>query len=688
MTNNSILEELTRLSTSVPAPATDLIVFLLRSIAQKASEGIRGTQTYYRIVSRARDICNCINDHIEDARNKMDGALLCASTSQIVPLEDILFEISKLVESEREALDMGLAPKSISECLDNIKSWMENQSICRHVVQKLHSPPFELPTYAWDSDFDEAAHFDGLSWISAIYESITKILAPLSPEIHTKTEKYTHISDTIKLLAEIQTSLELNADIEVTQEFTMVLSTRCFMVTHGVITVSNQPCVDKEVRAHLSSPRTWKMVSGLLEELNDLIKDSSASPYELFEKWNAFDEYLLNAEEGEGPSNHHNLTEESVDDVLEPLMQYPTKIQQFYLAQVLVLINLCRNIGAHVKVNHPYDGLNVVKNVVASTSKALDVCLSEADGGYKFNWDELRATPASHGIESAVNHMRVVYEQLSMKLEDIDTSISSALETDKAYFDSLQKYRSSLVNGHNADSGTLQDIPHTDSEAIHQRFSKTMGFRPNPSPATARIAFLVQSISEQIVRRSQSSNSVLNKARDACKQMDELILNAEQSKDWSIYIRSTMMMQHMELNLLHVLQVVTNRVKQLEFTVQQKAIKTCLESLDSWKQGCNAVKDLLAVISSENWLECIDYLITPNITVANLTGQWEKIDIVPSAAGGQSDVFKAKLVTGHPDMEQLIAVKVLRVIRIPQNSPFLEILKRVRAYLVHKFTAC
>ncbi|KAG8919378.1 hypothetical protein FRC02_001714 [Tulasnella sp. 418] len=678
------LKDPTRVSVPVLAPATELIYFLIQSLEQEVSEGIRGARIHRHILNRAQDICNHLNEIIEDVEMNKDWGSYVSWNAQIGPLQDVLLEISGLIESETEVVDLPLVPESISQCLDHIRTWKENRKICRDAAYMLRSTPFELPKSASDSDLIAAAQLDDLSWISVICEALTNILTPLAPDIRKKPEQYSHITEVIKLLAELHTSLELTTGVA--QESSMVLSTRCFMVMYGVITVANEPSAGSEVQKHLLSPGTWKLASGLLQKLKDCM-ESSASLDELFKDWEAFEGYLLVS---------FNPKAGRVDDILGRLVQYSAKIQQPYHSQSLALINSCLNIGAQVKLNHPHDGLEALESIVDSTINALETCVLAGREASKFDWNESPVNRASLAIKRVVDDMKVVYKCYRMKEDDFDSMISSALERDNAYSDSLRKYL--ISGGYQSDSGMVKDILYTgtDPEAI-QRSSNAKGLAFNSTPATARIAFLVQSISEQMsdLGRPQTLNFILDRARVACRKMDEFILKAERNKDWNVYSQSTTMMRHLEQNLFRILDVASNRIKQLELTVQQQVIKTCLQSTDSWKAGGDAVKDLLAIIFSENWLEHIDHLITPETTVGaqtyilgvagsltllkvpNLTGQWSKLEIAPIATGGNSDVFVAKLGSqAHPNIEQTVAVKVLRQIRIPMDSHPSEILNR------------
>ncbi|KAG8921856.1 hypothetical protein FRC02_012307 [Tulasnella sp. 418] len=95
--------------------------------------------------------------------------------------------------------------------------------------------------------------------------------------------------------------------------------------------------------------------------------------------------------------------------------------------------------------------------------------------------------------------------------------------------------------------------------------------------------------------------------------------------------------------------------------------------------GLNKTPDLL--VSSTN-ISTADSLMS-KIKAPDLTGLWEKLSNMPISGGGNSDVYKARLTPGsHPYTEQIVAVKMLRSVRVRPNIPLEDLLKRVR-YLVY-----
>ncbi|KAG8933654.1 hypothetical protein FRC02_011477, partial [Tulasnella sp. 418] len=425
----SIFDELTRLATTEPAPATDLIAFLIRSLAQEACDGIRGAQTYYRIVSRARDICNSINVLAKEAENQKDWDKYQSYTAQISPLEELLFDISKVMENEAESAYSPSVPDSVQQCIDDIKCWKDNREIFRGVAKTLHDSPFERPGYAWDSDLKAAALHDDLSWITTVCEALMRILEPISRMMRKKPQQYLHVTGVIQLLAQIQTSLELNAEVE---ESAMVLSTRCFMVIHGMIALTLDKNVDEKVRKHLWSRRTWKKASGSLEKLK-LALESPPKPLDaLIDEWDGYERYLLNPED------------ESVDKILEGLIRYPAKIQRPYHSQALALVYGCKSIGAHVDSKKPEDGIEKLEDIVELTIKALEKCGSAATEVAKLDWDELRVHPASKGIDGVVIDIKRIYSEYQMKVDEFNKAVSDALKKDREMVERLRGHLSRL----------------------------------------------------------------------------------------------------------------------------------------------------------------------------------------------------------------------------------------------------
>ncbi|KAG8929024.1 hypothetical protein FRC02_006117, partial [Tulasnella sp. 418] len=275
-----------------PLPATEVINYLIRSLAQEACEQHYAScvQTYYRIVNRARDICVQLNQQIRDVDSSQDKNEYNLYISQIEPLERLLFEVSDFIygESHRNPIPRD---NPIQGHLDRFERWIYQREIYRNICIKLHSPPFALPEYDWEVDLRGATNYDDLAWISIICDMIASSLANLVSEYLGDLTRLLHITAVIRVLAEIHTILEENDNYD---ESRIIFVTRCFVVIHGIIAIASDPNTDKAVRKHLLSRITWASILRFVEKLRIAFWNLSLSIDILVDEWANFEGYIVN----------------------------------------------------------------------------------------------------------------------------------------------------------------------------------------------------------------------------------------------------------------------------------------------------------------------------------------------------------------------------------------------------------
>ncbi|KAG8963620.1 hypothetical protein FRC03_002767 [Tulasnella sp. 419] len=543
-------------------------------LTQEACDGIRGAQTYYRIVSRARDICNRINKLALDSDMNDNWEEYDAWTAQAGPLEKLLFSISEVAENEAEASYSPLEPRSIADCLDHIKAWKDNREICRNVSVSLFAAPFEPPAYAWNSDLMAAARHDDLSWISAVWLAIREKFASLPRTSQQKFNRHSQISDVVTFLGQVHASLVLTTNID---EATLILITRCFMLMHGVIAVAMDPLEDKAVRKHLSSYRTWKRALMLLQKLKGLIEDSSGFADEV-QAWDAYEDYLL----------HPSMP--SVGDILDCLILYPARIQRTYYAQTLVLVDACLSIGNYTTSNNPDDGIEELEYLVELVIEILQKISTAAIPIFKYDWNELRSGSLSLAIDKTVKEIRAVYEQYKMKVGDFDDMMDQGLMTDKTCYDLLQEHLGLL----RYNRIPLDDILQVDSSRTNRTQSETACFRYDLFPALELVGLLIQSLQKinTFRDRPQTVTSIIDKAKDISDRTNEIILKAGRERDWNAYHRYTALIPRLEEKLFQFSKLAWNHMG-FSLTDSQQSVQSCLDSIDRWKTGRNALKRVL-----------------------------------------------------------------------------------------------
>ncbi|KAG8939804.1 hypothetical protein FRC03_006030 [Tulasnella sp. 419] len=336
----SIFDALSKLPFS-PAPATDLVHYLIRSLAQEACEQheVFGIQTYYRIVSRARDICHRINEYIVDvAVDHKDWEKYHKYTAQIAPLESLLFQVSQLIHEETHRKHEH-RENALQLYIERFEHWKCHREIYRNILIKLHSAPFDACDYDWELDFKAACDHDDRAWLSIICEKILISLNIFAEKFQRHIMRFSHITAVIKLLAEIQIILE---ESETFDETRIICVTRCFMTIWGMIQVACDPHIDWAVSRHLRSRKTWTRILEWVERFKIAVCDFSVEIEILVEELTIIVEYVV----------HAHTEPQDVDELLQFLICHPAKVRRPYYAQSLALVRLCENIGGHIKTTH------------------------------------------------------------------------------------------------------------------------------------------------------------------------------------------------------------------------------------------------------------------------------------------------------------------------------------------------
>ncbi|KAG8943738.1 hypothetical protein FRC03_002346 [Tulasnella sp. 419] len=402
-----------------PLPATEVINYLIRSLAQEACEQhyTSCVQTYYRIVNRARDICVQLNQQIRDVDSSQDKNEYNLYISQIEPLERLLFEVSDFIygESHRNPVPRD---NPIQGYLDRFERWIYQREIYRNICIKLHSPPFALPEYDWEVDLRGATNYDDLAWISIICDMIASSLANLVSEYLGDLTRLLHITAVIRVLAEIHTILEENDNYD---ESRIILVIRCFVVIHGIIAIASDPNTDKAVRKHLLSRITWASILRFVEKLRIALWNLSLSIDILVDEWANFEGYIVN----ERPAP------QDVDQLLELLLLYPPRVRRPYYTQSLALVELCFNLGRRVKDSDVSYDIEKLENAVEFTIQAMELCASVSTQITQFDWENLRTNDAGKAIKEAIKWVHICYKEFQMNVEDVNSIITKAHNQDK-----------------------------------------------------------------------------------------------------------------------------------------------------------------------------------------------------------------------------------------------------------------
>ncbi|KAK0223808.1 hypothetical protein IW262DRAFT_1458868 [Armillaria fumosa] len=98
----SLHESLTKLSDKA-FPAADVIKFLLCILSNElcTSNLQQYSHTFFTLISRSRDICNCINSLIEKSTTEDGWTSYDRYTAMIEPLEALLLSVAEITDTSR-----------------------------------------------------------------------------------------------------------------------------------------------------------------------------------------------------------------------------------------------------------------------------------------------------------------------------------------------------------------------------------------------------------------------------------------------------------------------------------------------------------------------------------------------------------------------------------------------------------
>ncbi|KAG9028015.1 hypothetical protein FRB95_006970 [Tulasnella sp. JGI-2019a] len=155
----SLLDDLTRLSVE-PQPPTSYLVSLIQTLGGDACQAKRNALQLYRIVRRARDICDMINELIILVQISEVEEIVVQAACQYAEMVDYLEKKVERYVTEQE---------SESPSVRSICTWQTNRALYQATLRELYSTPFEPegePSNGLRRDWGYATEIDDFNWLS------------------------------------------------------------------------------------------------------------------------------------------------------------------------------------------------------------------------------------------------------------------------------------------------------------------------------------------------------------------------------------------------------------------------------------------------------------------------------------------------------------------------------------------
>ncbi|KAG8927407.1 hypothetical protein FRC02_008225 [Tulasnella sp. 418] len=258
-------------------PETADIIELIEKIAQKAETSSCNCQKLLRIVSRAHDICEAIQEELVEFKAGNSGS--DSHTERITALHEILSTVDDAVSSESSGVN-----------LSSITLWEPNRSVLVDAFRTMYSSPFDM---IFPEDLTIALRYsvqsDDLTWLSTVNISI---------EAHEFNNQYWRKS-VVQSIAGMRTTLGSSALVsEDDNEASRILAIRCAMRVWFMLEAltDNKIFVESGIRELVIQDDLWEKANTILTELCGHIQGISNSTGTLegiHERWDKFEKSLL-----------------------------------------------------------------------------------------------------------------------------------------------------------------------------------------------------------------------------------------------------------------------------------------------------------------------------------------------------------------------------------------------------------
>ncbi|KAG8924730.1 hypothetical protein FRC02_010214 [Tulasnella sp. 418] len=159
----SLYQYLTAMSTPEPSPATHATITLIQAIARNACRTKRNIQTLCLIARRACDVCDTVNERLNQAVQQMDWDIMDECGETIERLESLLADILIMSQNEMEA-----TPET------SLNSWTRNRGGLVETLDTLCNTFYDPPSEAWNQDLATYRRYDDLAWLDQVVTSIAE----------------------------------------------------------------------------------------------------------------------------------------------------------------------------------------------------------------------------------------------------------------------------------------------------------------------------------------------------------------------------------------------------------------------------------------------------------------------------------------------------------------------------------
>ncbi|KAJ6567959.1 hypothetical protein DFH09DRAFT_1155521 [Mycena vulgaris] len=415
----SLFEELTH-QKHAGFPVTEVLTRLLQTAGHDVCLTKRNLHSSYWTVSRARDVCDTINELAGKAGDGESWDIFDKYTAMIVSLEQILWEFSMLAENESGATRLPAAT-AIQTDLEFIAVWRINRNALRDTVQKLLTSEY-LTTGSAPGTLSEIKaihrHDD-----SVLLKALSDVLGDYTRNMATPAATQTYFSIR-KQLDAIQTTLTVASD-DLADDAVVY----CILTAMIIEIVASAR--DPQIGDCLHSVELWKRAARLVTLAEKHAKDVKLPVAPLQKEWHEFCAYLTAG------------VVVTLPETFKDLRILIAKIRRPYYAQSLALIAGCVELAPVFNLKKTFQMLTPFNLAIDDTTKALTAAADILYDPIAFVKDD----DVASAFDTARDSVKKCFQQYKLDSGAFEEKFTKARDTDNSRLALLQaRFKSKQVS--------------------------------------------------------------------------------------------------------------------------------------------------------------------------------------------------------------------------------------------------
>ncbi|KAG8725495.1 hypothetical protein FRC09_015788 [Ceratobasidium sp. 395] len=415
-------------------PATDLVEKLITLVGADVCALRKNTQTSYRFVDTARNLCDSINELIKRVETEGDWDAFQKYSDAIDPLEESLRTFAPDADLDSEYYLSN--PSGVDACLNYISRWEEVRSLVReqlhHLRTQEHLSILVKSTQEDEKDIEDAHGHDDRTFLGDLaaatksYLSNKENTATFSRKVqailHELSKGVEHVE---KLVNEATTPRSI-------EDKSIVLAIKGVMTIYSFMELSLNQTIPCATRVYLKSEKVWLPAKQLVGGLIKHIKNSKETTYdEVLPVYQEFFGLLSrNAELGLPASYSAILTRVG-------------KIGRSYHAQSILLATLCREAAMcyqemkekgekqYVALENAFDTALSTLNAAVETARSS---IGESGPAQlkQFEVEKYDEQPCSKAFKETAKELTLCFKELGLKpQESSESRLEAAMKKDK-----------------------------------------------------------------------------------------------------------------------------------------------------------------------------------------------------------------------------------------------------------------